>query len=106
MALADRVRRYAPATPATLRHATAGARSDAPDCARLRSDPCQSVAVSHCRSVAERRAEASTLLAETFGRIAGWWIGGAALPAALLEADIDRAILAGDLDAARAALAI
>ena len=50
--------------------------------------------------------EASALLAETFDRIARWWIEGAALPVAALEADIDRAIVDADLEAARTALAV
>lgn len=47
---------------------------------------------------------AHALLAETFERIAGWWIEGADLPPAELDAEIDRAVVTGDLAALRAAL--
>jgi hypothetical protein len=53
---------------------------------------------------ADGAARAHALLAETFERIAGWWVEGAELPPAELEGDIDRAVLAGDLGALRAAL--
>lgn len=46
------------------------------------------------------------LLAETFERIAAWWVAGARLPVRELETDIDRAVLAGDLGALRAALGV
>ncbi len=49
---------------------------------------------------------AHAMLGETFARIAGWWVEGAALPSAALEGAIDRALLSGDLGALQATLAV
>ena len=64
--------------------------------------------VAHVASQIDRReaaARAHALLAEAFERIAGSWVEGAEL-AGELEADIDRAVLAADLGALRAALSV
>jgi hypothetical protein len=57
-------------------------------------------------STVENFARASSLLDETFGRIAGWWVEGAELPPDTLEGDVDDAVLAGDLEALRTALTV
>jgi len=57
-------------------------------------------------SPVENVARASALLAETFERIAGWWVEGTELPPDALEGAVEDAVLAGDPGTLRAALSI
>ncbi|MGD9724356.1 MAG: hypothetical protein AB7U76_24215 [Pirellulales bacterium] len=55
---------------------------------------------------ADAATRVHALLADAFERIAKWWVEGAELPSAELEADIDRAVLGRDLGALRVALTL